>query len=97
MFVDTYISTANILAVTDEIYESQIHGCATAKHGLQFPGLYSASSRKTRQVQSTRFFYWRRMKERYTRIRILNISPISDHTYGSLVLFPFWRGNSIRE
>lgn len=81
MFVDTYISTANILAVTDEIYDSQIHGCATAKHGLQSPGLHSGSPWKTRQVQSTRFFHWRLMKKRCTRIKILNISPISDDTY----------------
>lgn len=57
MFVDIYIPTANILAVTDEMYESQIHGCAAAKHGLQFPGLHSASPQKTRQVESTRFFF----------------------------------------
>lgn len=81
MFVDTYISTSNILADTDEIHNSQIYGRATAKPGLQFPGLHSASPQKTRQVQSTRYFYWRLIKKRCTRIRILNISPISDHTY----------------
>lgn len=61
---------SNILAVTDEICKTQIHGCAIAKHGLQFPGLHSASPQKSKQVQSTRFFYWRLMKKRCARIRI---------------------------
>lgn len=80
LFVDTYTSIANILAVTDK-YESQIHGCAAAKHGVQFPGLHSACPQEAWQVQSTRFFYWTPIKNKCTGIRKLNISSISYHTY----------------
>jgi len=56
MFVDIYTSTASILAVTDEIYESQIHRCAIAKHGLQFPGLHSAFPLKSGKFRAQYFF-----------------------------------------
>lgn len=78
-----------------EIYNSDIHSCATAKHGLWFPGFHSASLQKTGQVQSTRFFYWTLMKKRCTRIRILNMPSILYHTYWTLTLFPFWQSNYI--
>lgn len=66
-----YTSWYNILAVNDQKFKGQADGCATAKHGLQFPGLHHASPQKTRQVHNIRFYYWRLMKNRCTRIKCI--------------------------
>lgn len=64
-----YTSTYNILAVNNQKFKGQADGCATAKQGLQFPGLHHVPPQKTRQVHNIRFYYWRLVKNRCTRIK----------------------------
>lgn len=64
-----YMPTANIFAFNDEKHKSQADGFATAKHGLQFPGLHHVSPQRARQALNTKFCCWRPMKKRPSGIR----------------------------